>query len=171
MARALTLTMKAVLDGTYTNAGDNSTPEETIARTITASLTSGTSDDQADRLYHTRSTLAASATDSIDLQGALEDSFGQAFTPARIRGLLVFNRETTAGINLQVGGNVNAVPFFGAAAEAGPRLTAPPRSPGPPAGDGPPAGSGAWPRASSPPAPRAATSVRPRGPGRRRPCR
>src|SRR5687768_3064631 len=55
-------------------------------------MTSGTGLNQADAAWSDRRTVNASTTDSLDLAGALETAVGVAFTPARIKGLIVRNR-------------------------------------------------------------------------------
>ncbi|WP_328426024.1 hypothetical protein [Streptomyces sp. NBC_00443] len=53
------------------------------------SLGSGTGAGKADRVFSDRRTLAASATEDLDLAGVLTDAFGTAITFARIKGLIV----------------------------------------------------------------------------------
>lgn len=53
------------------------------------SLGSGTGAGKADKVFSDRRTLAASATDDLDLTGALLDAFGSTITFARIKGLVI----------------------------------------------------------------------------------
>lgn len=53
------------------------------------SLGSGTGAGKADRVFSDRRTLAASATEDLDLAGVLLDAFGATITFARIKGLVV----------------------------------------------------------------------------------
>ncbi|MEU6535513.1 hypothetical protein [Streptomyces sp. NPDC047000] len=53
------------------------------------SLKNGTAAGQADRVFSDRRTLAASATEDLDLAGVLLDAFGSAITFARIKGLVI----------------------------------------------------------------------------------
>jgi hypothetical protein len=53
------------------------------------SLVNGTGAGAADRLYSDRRTLAASATEDLDLAGVLTDAFGASITFARIKGLII----------------------------------------------------------------------------------
>ncbi|MFE0036833.1 hypothetical protein [Streptomyces sp. NPDC059015] len=53
------------------------------------SLASGTGAGKADRIFGDRRTLAASATEDLDLAGVLLDSFGAQITFARIKGILI----------------------------------------------------------------------------------
>lgn len=71
-------------------------------------LANGVGAGQADRLWSDRRTLAASATDSLDLAGGLVDAFGAAITFARVRALYV----------AAAAGNTNTIRVGGAAANA-----------------------------------------------------
>ncbi|MFI9824417.1 hypothetical protein ACIHFC_28795 [Streptomyces sp. NPDC052013] len=53
------------------------------------SLASGTGVGKADRVFSDRRTLAASATEDLDLAGVLLDAFGAAITFARVKGIIV----------------------------------------------------------------------------------
>jgi hypothetical protein len=53
------------------------------------SLASGVAAGQADRVFSDRRTLAASATEDLDLAGALVDAFGATVTFARVKGLVI----------------------------------------------------------------------------------
>lgn len=52
-------------------------------------LGSGTGAGKADRVFSDRRTLNASATEDLDLAGALIDAFGAAITFARIKGIII----------------------------------------------------------------------------------
>lgn len=49
----------------------------------------GTGLGQADRIFHDRRTLGASATEDLDLAGILTDPFGAVITFARIKAMLI----------------------------------------------------------------------------------
>ncbi|MBP5930190.1 hypothetical protein F3K39_19180 [Streptomyces sp. LBUM 1479] len=70
------------------------------------SLASGTGAGKADRVFSDRRTLAASATEDLDLAGVLLDAFGQAITFARVKGLIV--AATAANTNNVVIGNASS---------------------------------------------------------------
>ncbi|MFJ3537053.1 hypothetical protein ACIPQA_16470 [Streptomyces sp. NPDC090109] len=72
-----------------TNALDLGTGRAAQALSRQVSLGSGTAAGQADRVWSDRRTLAASATEDLDLAGVLLDAFGAAVTFARIKGLVV----------------------------------------------------------------------------------
>lgn len=60
---------------------------QSLSRSV--SLASGTGAGQADRVFSDRRTLAASATEDLDLAGVLLDAFGSAITFARVKGLII----------------------------------------------------------------------------------
>lgn len=107
MARELTLTARLSIEATLTNATTNTTPTSPLSYTRTNELTTGTSADQADRLYQARLTLSTSGTTSLDLSGSLTDDLGQTTVFAKVKGIAIYNRETTAGLALVIGGNAN----------------------------------------------------------------
>jgi hypothetical protein len=60
---------------------------QSLARSL--SLGSGTGAGKADRVFSDRRTLAASATEDLDLAGSLVDAFGATITFARIKGIVI----------------------------------------------------------------------------------
>lgn len=52
-------------------------------------LASGTGAGQADKLWYDERTLAASATEDLDLSGGQTDDFGVSFTIARIKAIAI----------------------------------------------------------------------------------
>lgn len=81
---------------------------------------SGTAANQADKVWSDSRTLAASATEDLDLAGgSLTDALGGALTFARVRMLVVYAATANTN-NVVVGGDANAVPLFGAATQTAP---------------------------------------------------
>ncbi|MFF8408982.1 hypothetical protein [Streptomyces omiyaensis] len=72
-----------------TQALDLGTGRAPQALSRSMSLASGTAAGQADRVWSDRRTLAASATEDLDLAGVLLDAFGAAVTFARIKGIVI----------------------------------------------------------------------------------
>ncbi|MEU9606156.1 hypothetical protein [Streptomyces sp. NPDC048057] len=66
-------------------------------------LESGTAAGMADRVFHDRRTLAASATEDLDLAGVLTDAFGAAITFVKVKGLFVSAASANAN-NVVIGG-------------------------------------------------------------------
>jgi len=72
-----------------TKALDLTTVSDPLAFRRAVSLTDGTAAGQADKVFHDRRTLAASAAEDLDLAGVLLDAFGAAITFARVKGLYI----------------------------------------------------------------------------------
>jgi hypothetical protein len=68
---------------------DLATPSATVRIAQQISLVSGTGLGAADRVWSDTITIAASATNSLDLSGSLSDVLGVALTFARIKMILV----------------------------------------------------------------------------------
>ncbi|MEH0470880.1 hypothetical protein QA943_18830 [Streptomyces sp. B21-097] len=58
-----------------------------LRRAVT--LADGTGAGKADKVFHDRRTLAASATEDLDLAGVLADAFGGLITFARVKAIVV----------------------------------------------------------------------------------
>jgi hypothetical protein len=71
-------------------------------------LSDGTGDDQADKIYFTSGTLAASADIDIDLSGSLTDIYGQTVAFVTVKFFMVCNtsdeQDTPTDAIIQVGG-------------------------------------------------------------------
>lgn len=119
MATSLAVALALTLKTTYTNAygiTDNLT-EDIVTKTISDSLADGVIVDTANVVWHNTATLANSTT-SLDLVSALTDSYGNAITFAKVKGILLHNKETTAGNFIQFGGIAACVPVLVSTAPA-----------------------------------------------------
>jgi len=85
----LTSSLAVSASGTLTSALDLGTGSAPQALSRSMALTTGTTAGKADRLFADRRTLAASATEDLDLAGTLLDAFGVAITFVRIKGLII----------------------------------------------------------------------------------
>jgi hypothetical protein len=65
-------------------------------------LTTGTTAGKADKVFSDRRTLAASASEDLDLAGVLLDAFGAAITFVKVKGLFIAAAEDNAN-NVVVG--------------------------------------------------------------------
>lgn len=74
---------------TQTKALDLTTTSDPLMFRQAVSLASGTGAGQADKVFHDRRTLAASAAEDLDLAGVLLDAFGAAITFVRVKGLFI----------------------------------------------------------------------------------
>lgn len=86
---ALTTNMGMTASGLLTAAGDLSTPSDDLSWRRAVALATGTGVGKADKRFTDTRTLAASATEDLDLAGVLLDAFGAAITFARVKGLFI----------------------------------------------------------------------------------
>jgi hypothetical protein len=105
---ALTTTLNVGLSAAQTAARDLTTVRAPLDYAKRIILASGVAAGQADLLFSDTRTLAASASESLDLAGGLVDALGATLTFARVKGLLVYAAP----------GNTNDVIVGGAAANA-----------------------------------------------------
>lgn len=99
----------------YTGTSDLTTPSAPIAVKRQINLTSGAGVGAADLVWADTRTVAASATDSLDLAGSLSGLLGGTVTFARIKGLIVAaSAANTTDVRITRG--TNAVPLLSAAA-------------------------------------------------------
>lgn len=118
---ALTTRITLNLVALLTSALDLSTPSDNLNNRTELELTNGTGLGQADVVWSDRRTIAASATDSLDLAGGLTGPLaGVPSTFARIKGLLVKASSTNVNNVVVSRPAVNGVPLFSAAGDAVP---------------------------------------------------
>ena len=87
MTLAATMTVKVAAD--LVSALDLASPAAALNRSYSAALTSGTGAGKADRIWHDQRTLAASASEDLDLAGSLVDALGGSAVFAKIKGIIV----------------------------------------------------------------------------------
>ncbi|UJV43811.1 hypothetical protein CVT30_31835 [Streptomyces sp. AMCC400023] len=113
----LSTSLSLGLRSTLTSALDLVTSRAPLDYSTTVALASGVGANQADKIFADTRTLAASATEDLDLAGVLSDPLGAALTFARIKAVLV---KAAAGNtnNVQVTRPAsNGVPLFLAAGD------------------------------------------------------
>ncbi|QTU45639.1 hypothetical protein F3K20_12870 [Streptomyces scabiei] len=86
---ALSTNMRLNLTSTLSSALDLVTSRAPLAYESIIDLASGVGANQADKIFADTRTLAASATEDLDLAGVLSDPLGAALTFARIKAVLV----------------------------------------------------------------------------------
>ncbi|MDT0306125.1 hypothetical protein RM780_04000 [Streptomyces sp. DSM 44917] len=86
---ALTSALSVSASATLSSALDLTTAEAPLALRRAVALTSGTGAGQADLVFSDRRTLAASASEDLDLAGVLTDALGATVSFARIKGLII----------------------------------------------------------------------------------
>jgi len=104
----LSATLKAALTAVYQGSPDVGTLKQEISYSASASLANGTGANQANAFWIDARTLAASATENLDLAGVLTDAFGNVLTFTKIKAVLVEADDA----------NVNDVVLGGAASNA-----------------------------------------------------
>ncbi|WP_329423994.1 hypothetical protein [Streptomyces sp. NBC_01268] len=91
------------VSGLLTRTADLTVPSDSLSWNRGLHLDTGTGIGKADLRFHDTRTLAASATEDLDLAGVLTDVFGQAITFARVKLLIVAAAAGNAN-NVIVGG-------------------------------------------------------------------
>lgn len=104
-----TLAVKVAAD--LVTALDLANPAVSLSRGYSASLITGTGAGKADRIWHDQRTLAASATEDLDLSGALTDALGGSAVFAKIKGIVVAAAAGNVN-NVLVGGVTNGLSTF-----------------------------------------------------------
>lgn len=99
----------------YTGTSDLTTPSAPIAVKRQINLSSGAGANAADLVWADTRTVAASATDSLDLAGTLGGLLGGTVTFARIKGLIVAAAAANTNNVLITRPASNAVPLLSAA--------------------------------------------------------
>ena len=83
-------------------------------------LANGTGSGQADKIWWDTRTVGASATDSLDLAGSLTDPLGAAFTPAKLKAIVVKAYSANTNNVVVTRPAANGVPWASAAGDAVP---------------------------------------------------
>ncbi|MHA4776069.1 hypothetical protein L1085_016355 [Streptomyces sp. MSC1_001] len=102
----LTSSLSVAASATLSSALDLATASAPVTVRAATTWQSGTGAGKADRVFSDRRTLAASATEDLDLAGVLLDAFGAAITFARIKGLYI--RAADANVNNVIVGNATS---------------------------------------------------------------
>jgi len=115
MSQSVSLSFKAVLNQGVANAIASANNNAVIEKLI--SLLDGTGAGKASKGYSAPRSLAASATDALDLAGGLTDAFGASITFTKIKMIIIKAADTNTG-NLTVGGGTTpANSWLGAATD------------------------------------------------------
>lgn len=117
----LRLAMTAEIVGEYIGSNDIAAPRQDLAKRLKKLLTAGTVADTADLVFADTRTLAASATENLDLDGGLTDAFGNALAFVEVVAILVF--AAAANTNNVLLGGAASNGFVGPFADATDKLT------------------------------------------------
>lgn len=85
----LTTRFAVAISALHTAALDLGTASAQVDKGYNIPLTSGTAAGQADRIFHDTRTLAASATEDLDLAGVLVDALGATLTFVKVKALII----------------------------------------------------------------------------------
>jgi hypothetical protein len=117
MATTLRSIITAQVDATYKNVLDLGTPTDAFVKTLKVELSNGTGANSADLMFHDQRTLAASATEDLDLAGVLASPFGATLTYVELRAILITAASgNTNNVNVTRPAS-NGVPLFLAASD------------------------------------------------------
>lgn len=86
---SLTSSLRVVLDAVQISNKDLTSVRAPVNYDRTGRLASGTGAGQADVLFTDTRTLAASASETLDLTGSLVDALGATVTMARVKGIVI----------------------------------------------------------------------------------
>lgn len=115
VTRTLSSALSVAIQATNVNTGTplvSTGVADNTARSLTITLSTGTSADQADRIYQFNETLGTSATRDLDLSGSLTDSLGQSVVFVEVTTVILINKATVAGSDLLLGAGSNPVATF-----------------------------------------------------------
>ena len=101
MATAQTLsntTIAASVRATVAKSTDFQDVTQSFSHAAADALTAGTGSGQADVIWADERTLAADATEDLDLAGSLADAFGDTVTFVDVKAILIENTSTTASV-------------------------------------------------------------------------
>lgn len=114
---SLTATLIAQIKASHIRSLDLAEGLVPLDKRTRVELTSGTGSGQADLIFHDQRTLAASATEDLDLAGSLADAYGTTLTFARIKAVLISAASAnTNNVNVTRPAS-NGVPLFLAAGD------------------------------------------------------
>lgn len=85
----LTARLAVAASATQTAALDLASAQALLNKSYSMELADGVAAGQANRIFHDQRTLAASATEDLDLAGSLIDAFGSTLTFVKVKGLIV----------------------------------------------------------------------------------
>jgi hypothetical protein len=100
---SLKASLKASISGTLTGSNHLGNPVQTFAEIVEIALSDGSGADQASNIFSDERTLAASASESLDLSGVLQNAFGSTLTLTKVKAILIVANSANTN-NVVVGG-------------------------------------------------------------------
>lgn len=116
LAAGVSVDIKATLTGAYSGSNDLGAVTFRFNETGLNRLTPGTAAQKADKMLADQRTLAASATENLDLAGTLADPLGVTVTFAKVKAIYV--RAAAANTNNVCVGGAASNAFVGPFADA-----------------------------------------------------
>ena len=114
---ALKATIALVVNALLTKANDLGVARDPLKVEHQIELEDGTGAGEADLIWHDRRTLAASATEDLDVAGVLASTFGVTLAAARIKAIIIVAAAAnTNNVNVTRPAS-NGVPLFLAASD------------------------------------------------------
>lgn len=120
----LNLTFESRLRGSFTGTPDIGRAGYDLDELITVRLRDGTGANQANQMFTDTRTLAASATENLDLAGGIVNALGATVTFTAIK--LIRIRAAAANTNNVVIGGAASNPFVGPFVDATDKISIPP---------------------------------------------
>lgn len=114
---SLTSSIKLIASAIQSNTLDLGSAKFRPNHSATIAYSDGTGAGAADRIFTDQRTLAASATENIDLSGALTDAFGATITMARVKAIIITAASTNTNDVQVTRPASNGVPIFMAAGD------------------------------------------------------
>lgn len=114
----LTADINLTVTGRHSNVLDLGTEVLPFGLSAPLSLASGTGAGQADRVFTDTRTLAASATEDLDLAAVLLDAFGAAITFVKLKAIIIKAAAGNTNDVVLSRPASNGVPLFSAASDA-----------------------------------------------------
>lgn len=108
----LTAEVRIKMTASQTGSNDLATPRYSPVHEFLAQFASGTGANQADLFWGDTRTLAASATEDLDIAGVLTDAFGATITAAEVVAIMI-SADAANTNNVVVGDATAPVPLFG----------------------------------------------------------
>lgn len=109
--------LKVVLDAEQRNPLDLGSVRDNLLKDFSQVFTNGVGLDQANRMWHDQRTLAASATENLDLAASLVDAFGNTLTFTRVKAIIVRAVDGNTNSVQVTRPAANGVPLFMAAGD------------------------------------------------------
>ena len=111
MAVTSTLTFK--IKTVLTKVTGLGAPADTMDKDLSDTLTDGTEKDRCDIVWSDTRALSANSSETLDLNATLIDALGTTVNALKVVAIVFHNKETTAGLNLQIGAGSTTFNLFG----------------------------------------------------------